>query len=229
MEGYKEFVMLDYPKSVVIEEQGLRDGLQNQDIFVPTGKKLQIIHALIDAGMKRIQVTSFVNPEMIPQMADADDLYAKLPQKNEVVYSALVLNPKGMERAARAGATHVTASISVSNTHSQRNTGMSLETARKQFSEMVAIGKSHALTIRGGLNSWIWASMKSNWQIPPVWPIHVPFRNYANPLSPLPERSRYIYICMIRKERGLPMPWPRCRSASPILTVPLAEWGDVRL
>jgi hydroxymethylglutaryl-CoA lyase len=151
MEGYKEFVMLDYPKSVVIEEQGLRDGLQNQDIFVPTGKKLQIIHALIDAGMKRIQVTSFVNPEMIPQMADADDLYAKLPQKNEVVYSALVLNPKGMERAARAGATHVTASISVSNTHSQRNTGMSLETARKQFSEMVAIGKSHALTIRGGL------------------------------------------------------------------------------
>ena len=143
--------MPQYPKSVVIEEQGLRDGLQNEDLFVPTEKKLQIIDALVDAGVKRIQVASFVNPKVIPQMADAENLYAKLPQTNEVVYSALVLNPKGMDRAARAGATHVNASISASNTHSQRNAGMSLNAARKQFSEMVAIGKSHALTIRGGL------------------------------------------------------------------------------
>jgi hydroxymethylglutaryl-CoA lyase len=143
--------MPEYPKSVVIEEQGLRDGLQNEDLFVPTEKKLEIINALVDAGVKRIQVTSFVNPKMIPQMADADKLYAKLTQYNDVVYSALVLNPKGMERAARAGVTHVTASISASNSHSQRNTGMSLDAARKQFFEMVAIGKSHALTIRGGL------------------------------------------------------------------------------
>lgn len=143
--------MPEYPKSVVIEEQGLRDGLQNEDLFVPTEKKLEIINALVDAGVKRIQVTSFVNPKMVPQMADAEHLYAKLTQQNDVVYSTLVLNPKGMERAARAGVTHVTASISASNTHSQRNTGMSLDAARKQFSEMVAIGKSHSLTIRGGL------------------------------------------------------------------------------
>jgi hydroxymethylglutaryl-CoA lyase len=88
---------------------------------------------------------------MIPQMADAKNLYTKLTRQNEVVYSALVLNPEGIERAARAGVTHVTASISASNTHSQRNTGMPLDAARKQFSEMVAIGKSQALTIRGGL------------------------------------------------------------------------------
>ena len=143
--------MADYPKTVVIEEQGLRDGLQNEDRVVPIEKKIDIINALVDAGVKRIQVTSFVNPKKIPQMADADYLCAKLPQTNEVVYSSLVLNPKGMERAAGAGVTHVTASISASNTHSQRNTGMSLDAARKQFSEMVAIGKGHALTIRGGL------------------------------------------------------------------------------
>jgi len=143
--------MPDYPKSVVIEEQGLRDGLQNEDLFVPTEKKIEIINALVDAGVKGIQVASFVNPKMIPQMADADKLYAELPRTNEVVYSALVLNPKGVERAARAGVSHVTASISASDTHSQRNAGMSLNAARKQFSEMVAIGKNHALTIRGGL------------------------------------------------------------------------------
>ena len=143
--------MPDYPNTVIIEEQGLRDGLQNEDLYVPTEKKIQIINALVEAGVKRIQVASFVNPKKIPQMADADNLYPQIPQTNDVVYSALVLNPKGMERAVRAGVTHVTASISASNTHSQRNTGMSLDAARKQFSEMVAIGKSHALTIRGGL------------------------------------------------------------------------------
>jgi hydroxymethylglutaryl-CoA lyase len=144
-------MMPDYPKSVVIEEQGLRDGLQSQGKVVPTAKKLEIINAMIRAGIKRIQVTSFVNPKMVPQTADAENLCAGLTRQNDVVYSALVLNPEGMARAARAGVSHVTASISASNTHSQRNTGMSLDAARKQFSEMVAIGKKHGLTIRGGL------------------------------------------------------------------------------
>jgi hydroxymethylglutaryl-CoA lyase len=144
-------MMPDYPKSVVIEEQGLRDGLQSQGKVVPTAKKLEIINAMIRAGIKRIQVTSFVNPKLVPQTADAENLCAGLTRQNDVVYSALVLNPEGMARAARAGVSHVTASISASNTHSQRNTGMSLDAARKQFSEMVAIGKKHGLTIRGGL------------------------------------------------------------------------------
>ncbi|MGD8881152.1 MAG: hydroxymethylglutaryl-CoA lyase [Desulfobacterales bacterium] len=144
-------MMPDYPKSVVIEEQGLRDGLQREGRIVPTAKKLEIINAMIRAGIKRVQVTSFVNPKIVPQMADAENLCAGLIRQNDVVYSALVLNPQGMARAARAGVSHVTASISVSNTHSQRNAGMSLDAARKQFSEMVAIGKKHGLTIRGGL------------------------------------------------------------------------------
>ena len=133
--------MIDYPKSVVIEEQGLRDGLQRETKVVPTEKKLEIIEALIGAGVKRIQVASFVNPKMVPQMADAENLCAGLKQRDGVVYSMLVLNPKGMERAANAGASHVTASISASNTHSQRNAGMTLDEARRQLSEMVTIGK----------------------------------------------------------------------------------------
>jgi len=143
--------MPDYPKSVVIEEQGLRDGLQHEDRIVPTAKKIEIIDAMIRAGIKKIQVTSFVNPKIIPQMADAENLCAGLSRQNDVVYSALVLNPKGMERAADAGASHVTASISASNTHSQRNAGMTLTEARRQLSEMVTIGKKSGLTVRGGL------------------------------------------------------------------------------
>ena len=143
--------MINYPKSVVIEEQGLRDGLQNETKAVPTVKKLEIIDALVDAGVKRIQVTSFVNPQTIPQMADAEHLCAGLKKHDDIVYSVLVLNRKGMQRAAGAGASHVTASISASNTHSQRNAGMTLVEARRRFSEMVAVGKKSGLTIRGGI------------------------------------------------------------------------------
>jgi hydroxymethylglutaryl-CoA lyase len=143
--------MVAYPKTVIIEEQGLRDGLQSEAKVVPTEKKLEIIDALIDAGVKRIQITSFVNPKLIPQMADAENLCARLKKRHGVVYSMLALNPKGMERAANAGGSHVTASISASNAHSQRNAGMTLTEARRQLSEMVTIGKKNGLTVRGGL------------------------------------------------------------------------------
>ena len=143
--------MVHYPKSVVIEEQGLRDGLQSEAKVVPTEKKLEIIDALLDAGVKRIQVASFVNPKVIPQMADAENLFAALKKRTGVVYSMLVLNPKGMQRAVNAGVSHVTASMSASNTHSQRNAGMSLNSARRQFSQMVGIGKQNGLIVRGGI------------------------------------------------------------------------------
>ena len=143
--------MAAYPKSAVIEEQGLRDGLQNETKIVSTEKKLEIIDALVDAGIRRIQVTSFVNPETIPQMGDAGRLCAGLKKHDDVVYSALVLNLKGMQRAAGAGVSHVTVSISASSTHSQRNAGMTLTEARRRFAKMVAVGKKSGLTIRGGI------------------------------------------------------------------------------
>ncbi len=63
--------MINYPKKVVIEEQGLPDGLQSEKALVPK-KKLELINAVVDAGVKRVQVTSFVHPKLIPQMADAE-------------------------------------------------------------------------------------------------------------------------------------------------------------
>ncbi len=64
--------MINYPKEVVIEEQGLRDGLQSEKALVPKEKKLALINAVVDAGVKRVQVTSFVHPKLTPQMADAE-------------------------------------------------------------------------------------------------------------------------------------------------------------
>ena len=66
--------MSTYPPTIVIEEQGLRDGLQGENLLIPTARKLELIEAIANAGLKRIQVTSFVNPKIVPQMADAEDI-----------------------------------------------------------------------------------------------------------------------------------------------------------
>jgi len=138
-------------RTVVIEEQGLRDGLQSEKRTVPTARKLELVEALVEAGLTRLQVCSFVHPERVPQMADAEALCAGLEPHPGVLYSGLVLNRKGVERAAAAGLHHVAASISASDTHSRKNTGMSLDEAQSRYAEMVQTAKAEGLTVRGGL------------------------------------------------------------------------------
>jgi hydroxymethylglutaryl-CoA lyase len=143
--------MSSYPPKIVIEEQGLRDGLQTEKPFMPTDKKLEIIGVVADAGIKRIQVTSFVHPKLVPQMADAEEICKGLDWTRDVLYSGLVLNTKGLDRAANAGLQHVAASISASDTHSRKNANASLPQARQRIAEMIKTGKNQGLLIRGGL------------------------------------------------------------------------------
>jgi hydroxymethylglutaryl-CoA lyase len=140
-----------YPPNIVIEEQGLRDGLQNEKRSVPTDKKLEIIRMVADAGVKRIQVTSFVHPKRVPQMADAEKICKGLDRSRDIIYSGLVLNTKGLERAANGGLRHVAASISASDTHSRKNANASLAEARQRIAQMIKAGKKHGLMIRGEL------------------------------------------------------------------------------
>jgi hydroxymethylglutaryl-CoA lyase len=143
--------MVCYPKCVVIEEQGLRDGLQSENRIIPTPKKQAIIATLLKAGLKRIQVTAFVHPNLVPQLADAKILCRQLDHTQNVVYSGLVLNLKGLQRAVDAGLRHVAISISASDTHSRKNANASLSEAQKKFQEMVKTAKRYGLSIRGGL------------------------------------------------------------------------------
>lgn len=140
-----------YPKRVVIDEQGLRDGFQTEKALVPLEQKIEIINRLIASGLKRIQVTSFMHPKRVPQMADAEEICANLPVSDDVLFSGLVLNVKGVQRAAAAGLKHIAASISASDTHSRKNANLPLADARKRFSEMIAEAKSHGMRVRGGL------------------------------------------------------------------------------
>ena len=98
-------------KSVILTEVGLRDGLQNLKQVISTKDKLHILNYLIDAGLRRIQVSSFVNQKLIPQMADAEELISKLPKTSKTQFSCLVLSPKGLDRAFETGIKNIDFSI----------------------------------------------------------------------------------------------------------------------
>jgi hydroxymethylglutaryl-CoA lyase len=107
-----------------------RDGLQNEPVLVPTDVKLQMIGRMLDAGLRHIEVTSFVNPKRVPQMADAEALCAALPRRDGTRYAGLVLNMKGYERAVATGRLHdVCAVIPVSDSFSRRNQGQTTREA----------------------------------------------------------------------------------------------------
>ncbi len=113
-------------ESVIVNEVGPRDGLQNQQILVPTEGKLKLIHALTDAGLRSVEATSFVSARAVPQMADAHSLFALLPAKDSVDYTALVPNIKGYERARDAGARSIAVVLCATDTMNKKNINMSL-------------------------------------------------------------------------------------------------------
>jgi hydroxymethylglutaryl-CoA lyase len=144
-------MFLDLPKRVTLIEVGPRDGFQLEKKRIPTDLKMDIICSLLEAGLKHIQVASFVHPDVLPQMADAEKLVSRLPPKKGVSYNGLVLNTKGVERAVRSGLQCIEVSISASDTHSRKNSGMSLEQAIAQEKDMVSLAKKHRVHVRAGI------------------------------------------------------------------------------
>jgi len=124
---------------VVIHEVGPRDGLQMEKAVVPFERKLEWIRGLVGAGLDIVQVGSFVHPAKVPQMADTDRLFAELragPLRTGVILSGLVLNEKGLERGFAAGVGLLCMGVSASETHSRKNTGMSIAEASARIVAM---------------------------------------------------------------------------------------------
>ncbi len=140
-----------YPAEVTLIEVGPRDGFQFEKRVVPTSLKLEVIGGLVAAGLRQIQVASFVHPRRVPQMADAESLLQALPVREDVLYSGLVLNRQGLERARRTAVRQVEISISASDRHSRRNTGMPLEEALREGGEMVRLARAYGLRVRAGI------------------------------------------------------------------------------
>jgi hydroxymethylglutaryl-CoA lyase len=118
-------------------EVGMRDGLQYEDATVSTDDKLRLVGMLIEAGIRRIQVVSFVHPGRVPQMADADALVKRLPSRDDVVFSGLALNLRGVERAIASGLQMIDLSIATNETHSRDNANMSVSEGVAEAERMV--------------------------------------------------------------------------------------------
>jgi isopropylmalate/homocitrate/citramalate synthase len=126
------------PHSVRIVEVGPRDGLQNEDALVPADAKVAFVEALADAGLPVVEVTSFVSPRAVPQLADADEMFPRVRRRADVRYPVLVPNMRGMERAERAGADAVAVFTAASEAFNERNIGMTIAESLEAFEPVLA-------------------------------------------------------------------------------------------
>ncbi|MCB1299418.1 MAG: hydroxymethylglutaryl-CoA lyase, partial [Microthrixaceae bacterium] len=145
--------MLQLPTSVLIEDEALRDGLQNEKRLFSVAEKLEIANAIADAGVRRIQVGSFVSPKWAPQMANTDELFAALPRREGVTWSGLVLNRTGLDRALAVGAKHLSISVSASETHSRKNANKSVAEALADILPTIGRALAAGVAVRAGVQS----------------------------------------------------------------------------
>jgi hydroxymethylglutaryl-CoA lyase len=129
-------------RAIEIVEVGPRDGLQSEPDVLPTQTKLQLIERLVSAGVKRVEVASFVNPKRVPQMADAEAVMAALPRRSDVQYVGLVLNRRGFDRALAAGCTEIGMVAVATDSFGQRNQGASIEEAIAAWNEIAPLAKA---------------------------------------------------------------------------------------
>ncbi len=134
---------------VTVLEVSPRDGLQNEQVVLPTEAKLELIADAVAAGFRRIEVCSFVHPRRVPQMADAEAVCAGLPEAAGVRYTGLVLNRKGLERAVGTGRIHeVGMVVPATDTFGERNQGMTVERALAAAEDVIAAARSAKLGVQ---------------------------------------------------------------------------------
>lgn len=143
------------PPSVSIVEVSPRDGLQNESVQVGTQGKLRLIEALADAGLRRIEVTSFVSPIKIPQLADADAVCSMLEPREGVTFSALCPNASGLERARAAGLAEIAVFISASETHNRKNVSKTIAKTLRAFEGVIGPAVRLGVRVRGYVSA-VW-------------------------------------------------------------------------
>jgi hydroxymethylglutaryl-CoA lyase len=143
------------PARVSVYEVSPRDGLQNESSTVQTHAKIRLIEALLEAGLKRIEVTSFVSPRWIPQMADADQVARLAPRRPGVTYTALCPNGRGLERARAAKLDEVAVFLSASETHNEKNVNKSIEQTLRAFDGVIEPAVQAGMRVRGYVST-VW-------------------------------------------------------------------------
>src|SRR5215207_9219325 len=134
---------------VTIVEVSPRDGLQNESVILSTDAKVELIGRLVRAGARRVEAVSFAHPKLVPAMADAEAVMARLPRGDAVAYAGLVLNRRGLDRALAAGVDEVNVVVGVSDTFSRRNQNVSTEESMAAAADVLGRARVVALAARG--------------------------------------------------------------------------------
>jgi hydroxymethylglutaryl-CoA lyase len=139
------------PKHVSIREVGPRDGFQNEPEVLATADKVRLIDCLSQTGLRRLEVTSFVRPDVIPQLADAEDVLRSITRNPDVAYSVLIPNERGLERALAGdfGFDEVNLFLSASETHNRKNVNRSVEESLSGLEKVVAKARDAGLRCEG--------------------------------------------------------------------------------
>lgn len=137
------------PSAVSIYEVGPRDGLQNEKQILPTERKLELVEGLMESGLRRVEITSFVNPRWIPALADHMELASKVERRPGVRLSALVPNMRGLDGATRAGMEEVAVFMAASQTHNRKNINKTTEDALRTYRGVVSEARARGMKVRG--------------------------------------------------------------------------------
>lgn len=143
---------MNYPSRVKLVDVGPRDGLQNEKSPVPAAVKIKLVQLLQQAGLKEIEVTSFVSPKWVPQMADALDVMAGIERQPDVRYSVLTPNMKGFEAALASKPDEIVVFAAASEAFSQRNINCSIAESIERFAPVVAAAKAAGIYTRGAIS-----------------------------------------------------------------------------
>jgi hydroxymethylglutaryl-CoA lyase len=144
--------MAKIPAKVTIYEVGPRDGLQNEDAIVPVEVKAEFIRRLISCGLTTVEVTSFVHPKWVPQLADAEELLGAVPQQRGVRMPVLVPNERGLDRALAKGVRDIAIFASATETFAQRNLNRSFDEQFAMFEPVVTRARDAGMRVRGYLS-----------------------------------------------------------------------------
>ncbi len=138
-------------KKVTVREVGPRDGFQMENKLITAEEKVKIINQLAAAGLKNVEFSSFVHPKAVPQLKDAEEVAAMLLPAEDVLFSALVVNEKGLARAVNAGVREVQMIVSASEAHSQRNVQMSVSESLSQAVSVAEQALGHGVAVRSAV------------------------------------------------------------------------------
>jgi hydroxymethylglutaryl-CoA lyase len=143
--------MSELPRQVRIREVGPRDGFQNEPEVIPTAEKVRLIGLLTNTGLKRLEVTSFVRPDVIPQLSDAEEVLTSIDRVDGVAYSVLIPNEKGLERALahRDRFDEVSVFLSASETHNRENVNRSIDESLEGLEGVLGQARAEGLRCEG--------------------------------------------------------------------------------